>query len=329
MDMRVRPFQFAWWLAVGLAGIACEKATPSPSAEPSGSASAAASVSAAPSASAPAASDAGEDSAESAKKAEEEDESVKEEIQSQHRHHHRGIAGFVLMSIETLGIGPDQQAAVDKIRKEFHAKIRPIREANGAVLQLLGDGIAAGTIDKAKGDAALAKVGPAASVIPKATADVLDQLHAALHPEQRIALVDKIEANWAVWKETNGGEQAEEDAKPHGHLAHLAKEIGLTSEQVDKVRANLDAAKDSKKPFDAAAADAYVKAFDAAFVEDTFDAKKLPPSVADNTHIVSWGAERMVRFYEALAPVLTPDQRPKVADKLHERAAESNPKEKP
>lgn len=328
--MRRRPFQFAWWLAVGLAGAACEKPSPeASSAEASASASAAASVSPAPSASTSASEDAGDNSAESAKQEEEEADNVKDEIQSQHRHHHRGLAGFVLMAIETLGIGPDQQEAVDKIRKEFHAKIRPIREANSAVLQLLGDGIAAGTIDKAKVNAALAKIAPAASVIPKATTDVLDQLHAALRPEERVALVDKIEANWAVWKDTNGGEQAAEDAKPHGHLAHLAKEIGLTSEQVDKVRANLDAAKDSKKPFDAAAADAYVKAFDAAFVADTFDAKKLPPSVADNTHIVSWGAERMVRFYEALAPVLTADQRPKVADKLHERAAESTPKEKP
>ncbi len=328
--MRVRPFGFVLGLAVGLAGTACEK----PSAQPSsGGPSASASVSPTPSASASgpgstAADAASGDEAEAAQQAAEE-ENVKDELQSQHRHHHRGFAGFILMAVETLGIGPDQQAAVDKIKKEFHAKMRPVREANGAVLQLLADGVAAGTIDKAKVDAAVAKAGTASSAIPGATADTLNALHAALRPEQRTALADKVDAHWAVWKDTNIADTATDGTKPRGHLAHLAKEIGLTSDQVDKVRANLDAAKDSKKPFDAAAAEAYIKAFDTAFVADTFDAKKLPTSATDNNRIVAWGAERMGRFYEALAPVLTADQRAKVADKLRQRAAESMPKEKP
>jgi Spy/CpxP family protein refolding chaperone len=330
--MRVRPLGWMLWLSVGLAAAGCDKnAAESSSGGPSASASASASPppAAAPSASASAAADpAAESEADKAKQAEE-DDNVKDEVQSHHRHHHRGFAGFVLLAIETLGVGAEEQAAVEKTKKEFHAKMKPIREANGAVLQLLGDGIAAGTIDKTKVDAAVAKVTAASGAVPGATAEALNQLHATLRPEERNALVDKIDAHWAVWKDTNGGDQTADDAKPRGHLGHLAKEIGLTSDQVDKVRANLDAAKDAKKPFDAAAADAYVKAFDTAFVADAFDAKKLPPWATDNAHIVSWGSDRMAHFYEALAPVLTADQRTKVADKLHERAAESNPKEKP
>jgi Spy/CpxP family protein refolding chaperone len=333
--VRIRPFGLVLWLTVGLAGAACDKN----SAENSSSGGAAPSASAAPaatpatsaSAAAPAASASAASSAAAADNPQqnEDDDNVRDEVQSHHRHHHRGLGGFVLMAVETLGIGADEQAAVDKIKKEFHQKMKPIREANAAVLQLLADGISAGTIDKAKVDAGVAKVTAASAAVPGATAEVLNQLHAALKPEERAALVDKVDANWAVWKEANGGDQAVDDSKPKGHLEHLAKDLGLTSDQLDKVKASLDASKDAKKPFDAVAADTYVKAFNTAFVADPFDAKKLPASTADNTHIVSWGAERMARFYEALAPVLTADQRTKVADKLKQRVADMNPKEKP
>src|ERR1700683_972550 len=95
---------------------------------------------------------------------------------------------------------------------------------------------------------------------PAATDDTLNALHAILRPEQRTTLVDKVDAHWIAWKETNAGDQATYDTKPHRYLPDLAKEIGLTSEQVDKVRAKLDSKKDSKKPFDASATDAYIRA---------------------------------------------------------------------
>jgi Spy/CpxP family protein refolding chaperone len=223
--MALRRFRFVLWLAVGLAGAACERnATRSSSGGPGTSAATSGSASASVAGGVDAASPNDVEAAQQAA----EDESVRYELESQHRHHHRGFAGLVFMAVETLGIAPDQQVAVDKIRKELYANMRPIREANGSLLRVLGDGVATGTIDKAKVDAA----------------------------------------------------------------------------------------------------DAYIKAFDTAFVEDTFDAKKLPASATDNTHVVAWGAERMARFYEALVPVLTPAQRTKVADELHQRAADSTPKEK-
>jgi Spy/CpxP family protein refolding chaperone len=252
---------------------------------------------------------------------------VVEELQAHHRHHHQGFAGFVISSIETLGIGADQQAAVDAVRKEFRTKMKPLREANGAVLQLLADGIAAGTMDKGKVDAAVGRAGMASAGLQGALPSLLNQLHAALRPEQRVALVDKIDAHWAAWRDVNSGDHAADGTKPDRRLNHLAKEYGLTSDQIDKVRATLDASKDTKKPFDAAAVETYVKAFDTAFIEDAFDAKKLPGAGPDSAHVVSWGAERMAWFYEALAPVLTADQRPQVAEKLHQRALGPNAKD--
>jgi Spy/CpxP family protein refolding chaperone len=258
----------------------------------------------------------------------EEDERVAEELQVHHRHHHQGLAGFVLMAVETIGIAPDQEAAIDTIRKDFRVRMKPLREANAAVLTLLADGTAAGTIDAAKVNAAVAKAGTASAAVQGATTELLNRLHDVLRPEQRTALVDKIDAHWGAWREANSnGQEAGSDHRAGGgRLAHLAKEIGLTTDQVDKLRANLETGKDAGKAFDPTVVEAYVKAFDAAFVADKFDAKTLPASSSESSRIVSFGAERMARVYEALLPVLTPDQRTKVADMLRQRG---EPKEKP
>jgi Spy/CpxP family protein refolding chaperone len=322
------PFGVVLVMAIGGVCSACENHSASGSAEASASASASASLSdeaAAPSAGG--ALDAAPNQEAEAALAEEDDH-LTDELQSQHRHHHQGFAGFVILAVETLGIAPDQQASIDGIRKEFRTKMKPVREANVAVLELLADGVTAGTIDKAKVDAAVARTATASAAVQGATPDLLNQLHTVLRPEQRAALVDKVDAHWTVWRDANAADKTGDASVPDRHIPHLAKEIGLTSDQVDKLRANLDAAKDAKKPFDGAAAEAYITAFDAAFVAETFDAKKLPAAASESSRIVSWGAERMARFYEALAPVLTADQRTQVADKLRHRA-DHTPKEKP
>ncbi len=165
------------------------------------------------------------------------------------------------------------------------------------------------------------EVATVAAQLQPATADALDQLHALLRPEQRAALVDKVEAQWAVWKDANAGDEATDNAGAGGHIAHFATELGLTSEQVEKTRANLAALPAaSRGPFDASAAEAHLKAFGTAFAADAFDAKAL--ATADSTKMASWGATRMVHFYQAVTPVLSADQRAKVASMLREHANE-------
>jgi hypothetical protein len=51
--------------------------------------------------------------------------------------------------------------------------------------------------------------------------------------------------------------------------------------------------------------------------------------VSENSHLVSWGAGRAARFYEAITPILLPEQRTKVADELREHANESHEEGKP
>jgi Spy/CpxP family protein refolding chaperone len=255
----------------------------------------------------------------------EEDSEDSQDLKAHHRHHHGGFAHFVFLAVDTIGITPEQKAQVDKIKADLHAKTQPVRDAQKVVLTTLADGVAAGSIDMAKVDAAIAGVTTAAGQVHGATIDVYNQLHAVLRPEQRAALVDKVEAHFLVWKESNGDEKAA--AKEHeegGHIAHLAKEIGLSNDQVEKLKASfgssIAAHAQAHGSFNGAEAEAHMKAFGAAFTADTFDANSLTTSNAAHTSMATWGVSRMARFYEALTPVLTPEQRTKVADKLRDHA---------
>ncbi len=309
--------------AMGMVGAACDNPsasssasnTPTPSASvPTTAASVpapAASASSAPAASASAAADG--PSPEDMKN----EEAVVDELQAHHRHLHQGFAGFIMSSVETLGVEPAQETAIAGFKKEFHQKMKPLREANHALDAIVADGIAAGKLDKAKVDAAAAKAAAAATAVQPALTGLLVQLHAALKPEQRAALVDKVDAHFSTWREAN--DHPVDPGKPDRQLRHLAKQLNLTKDQEDKAAAALAAAKVEKKPFDPAALEAYVKGFDTAFVEEKFEPKKLPTAGPGNGAVVARSIERMAAFYEVVVPILTPEQRTQLATSMRER----------
>jgi Spy/CpxP family protein refolding chaperone len=253
-----------------------------------------------------------------------EDKEAADEVRDHHRHHHHGgLVMFIKMAIDTLGVPPEKKAQLDKIQADLHTKMAPARDAEHDVLQVIADGVAAGKIDNAKVDAALAKLSTATNAIHGATADTLTQLHDALTPEQRVALVDKVKAHWEVWQKVNSTEKAE-GADKASHLARLTERLTLTPDQVDKISKALgdDAPKTAGDP---KAGDAHVQAFATAFVADKFDPKALQAtSGAAATHVHKHGAVRMAHFYEAVLPVLTPEQRTKLADHLKERLADQH-----
>ena len=251
------------------------------------------------------------------------DDEASADVSEHHRHHHHGgIAMFIAMSLNTLGVTPEQRAAVDKIEADLFSHMEPARAAEQAVLETLADGIAAGAIDAAKVNAALAQLATASASIHDASADALNQLHAALTPEQRAALVDKVEAHWALWQRPNADEADTTPSAPAGgHLRTLAKDLDLSPDQIAKIKANLGAAvKDSPVKPDPQKVEAHLKAFGAAFRADTFDAKTLSTGGPANAHLASWGATRIALMFESVTPVLTPDQRTKLAAQVREHA---------
>ncbi|HEX3854165.1 MAG TPA: periplasmic heavy metal sensor, partial [Polyangiaceae bacterium] len=140
-------------------------------------------------------------------------------LREHHRyHHHGGVTLFIAMSLDTLGVSPEQRAAVEKIRTDLHAGMQPAVAADQNLVSTLADGLGSSSLDPAKVDAAVARVAAASAAVRAATADALNQLHATLNPAQRAALVDKVESHWAVWQRSNAGEQKKVTAD-EGHLA--------------------------------------------------------------------------------------------------------------
>jgi len=240
-------------------------------------------------------------------------------LRGHHRHHHHGgVAMFIHMAIDSLGVAPEKKAQIEKIQADLHAKMAPSREAGHNVLQVIADGVAAGTIDNAKLDAALAKQAAASAAVHAATTDALNQLHEALSPAERAALVDKVRAHVEVWKKAN---QEEHGSKEKGsHLAKLTEDLSLTPDQVEKISAALK--KDAPPKPDPAALDAHITAFETAFVAEKFDAKTLTTANAANSYVSKNGSARMARFYRIITPLLTPEQRTKLAEHLKERLAD-------
>jgi Spy/CpxP family protein refolding chaperone len=240
-------------------------------------------------------------------------------LQQHHRvHNSGGLTKFVAMGLDTLGTMDEaKRPQIEKLQADLVAHMAPAREAEKALLQALADGVAGGALDKAKVDAALAKVTSAATAKREADYATLNEIHKVLSKEERAALVDKVEAHWEVWSKVNGEASAGVGAG-ETRLAQLTEEAALTPEQVTKISAALKASPDASAPRDPKRREARIRAFATGFVTESFDAKSL----ASTTSAVGGrGSKRMALFYETATPLLTPEQRTKVAENLREHAS--------
>lgn len=242
------------------------------------------------------------------------------DLAEHHRHHHHGgFAMFIAMSLNSLNVTPEQAAAITKIRTDMHAAMAPAHDAEKAVLLALADGMASNEIDQPRVDAAIAQLKTASARVDDAVAGSLGALHATLTPPQRAALADKVEAHFEVWHHTNTPDEAAMRDAHGGHLGKLAKELALSPQQVETIRASFTSSMSGVPHFDRAETDARIKAFGAAFAGDTFD-PKAHSTGSPNAHMAAWGITRTVHFYEAVLPVLTPEQRAKLADDIRRHA---------
>jgi Spy/CpxP family protein refolding chaperone len=238
-----------------------------------------------------------------------------------HRHHHHGgIALFIAMSLDTLGVSPEQQAAIEKVHATLHEKLEPVRLAEQDLIVTLADGAAAGNVDTAKVDTELSRVTAAAVTVHDASAEALNALHSILTPFERAALIDKVESHWAVWRQANS-EEPGPGASGEGYLDRFATDLGLTTDQLATIRTRLHDGSAALPPLDTQEIDTYLHAFGAAFESEQFDARVALPGRAASAHMAAWGASHMAHFVETVSPVLSPDQRVLFAQRLREHAS--------
>lgn len=246
------------------------------------------------------------------------DEAADDVAEHDSHHHYGGLAMLVAMSLDTLGIDPGQQPAVDDVREDLYRRMGPARASEQALLQTLADGVAADLIDSARVEDALARLASTTSGLSDGVAVDLSNLHSILRPEQRAALVDKVDAHWTLWQRANG-EGASGDAKRWGRLDKLTVALALTPAQVEKVRAGVDGAREGSRPMAFEEIEARIHAFEA-FRGESFNPTPLA-SDAPSVHLASWGAARMAKFFETLSPLLSADQRAKLAGMLRDHAS--------
>jgi Spy/CpxP family protein refolding chaperone len=257
------------------------------------------------------------------------DESTANLMEHHRYHHHGGVTLFIAMSLDSLGVSPEQRVAVERVRRDLYARMEPARAAERDLVNTLADGLASGNIDPGDVNARVARVSVAAAAVHDATAASLNELHALLAPSQRNALIDKVESHWAVWQRANAPDTRAGNALD-GRLAMLGTELDLTPSQVDKVRATLGAGGGTTQPLDPHDVTAHLNAMGEAFRSEKFDAQQFRAAGDANAHMAGWGAEQMANFVEAVSPVLTEDQRAKFAAMLREHAthnpsAQANP----
>lgn len=242
-------------------------------------------------------------------------------LMEHHRyHHHGGVTLFIAMSLDTLGVSPEQRDAVEEIRARLYHAMEPARAAYRNLLDVLADGLDAASFDATKVNAAIAQVANVSGGAHDASTSALNDLHAALTPPQRAALADKVVAHWAVWQSENGSETDSTNAVERGHLATLTTELGLTPEQIEKIRGPLADRMRGVPRLDPQQIEAHVRAFCDAFRGETFDARTLATGNAANVRLVSWGAAHLAHVVETMSPVLEPGQRATLARKLREHA---------
>jgi len=241
----------------------------------------------------------------------------------EHRERHfGGVSMLIAMSIKDLDLAADQRVIVDKARQDLLAKMEPARAAGKDLASTLADGIAVGAVDRAKADAAVNKVVAQVQGLHDASVAALNQLHTALNAQQRAALVDSLQTHWEKWKEAHGQDEQEDKQHRSGYLLGLVKAIGLTKEQAEAIKANFhEKMKGNPQENKHKEVDDHLQAFATAFKSETFDAKKLTGAKMANGHLARWGATRRVRFLEAAAPVLTPEQRTKLAQMIRDHAS--------
>lgn len=242
----------------------------------------------------------------------------------------KGPLGHLERVLSELELRADQKKTVDGILAELSQKSEPIRQARAEGAKELAKQVRAGQVDRAALEArrdAMAKAGEA--MVP-AFQDAANKLHAALDANQRAELVEKLREHRGRGHHAEGNHHGPGGQMgmmgPMGQMKEMAERIGITEEQRGQIREAMKASwekhREQKEDMRAKFEEGREKmrAFADAFVSDSFDAKKFefpgPPG-----GMMRHGGDRMVKFVETAMPILTPEQRAKLADEIEKRAA--------
>lgn len=253
-----------------------------------------------------------------------------------------GPAAIFLHEVDELSLRADQRQAVDAIRARLREQGAGMREAHAKLDAELVRAVRDGKIDRGKLQPLTDAVDQAAARMRPAMEQALDDLHGALDASQRKELLDAVQEKAERGpgpRGPRGGPHGMHDGPPHGMhdgpphgmrggpLAMLARDLDLTEEQEAAIRAQMDRLKaEHEAEMAARKGDPHerrarmrerMEAFAAAFEGDDFSAKDFAPPADGPMGKPSAG--RMIGLLEALMPVLSAEQRARLADHIEHR----------
>jgi len=210
--------------------------------------------------------------------------------------------------LRDVPLSPHQQTAVARLKQDERAAYPPVDKSEKAFFEALGEQMKNGKIDRPQLDGKLSALADAMVKWRETENTALDKLHRYLDRSQRAVVAPRIEAM-----------SIDRLEKPPD-LGHLTKELGLSQGQrkdmaqvlramvVDQPAAPARSAARAKEVVDTFKADDDIKV-------ETF----RPASEARSASLAS--SEQQVDFARRVIPVLTPDQRDKLAEQLKKNGA--------
>jgi len=223
---------------------------------------------------------------------------------------------------EALGDVPltaTQRTAIEQLASDAESRHAQVRAAGKDLMMTLAAQVDAGALDRAALKPKLDALSTALQSVQPADRAAFEQLHAVLTSDQRSAFVDAVQAH----KQDHMSQ-----FKGKGGLKQWAADLQLTDDQKAQIKAAIMQAMAAHKAEDhddgaVRGAKHPGEAVMAAFKQDTFvfDQVSPPKDVAQH---VSRGSERFVGIVEVALPLLTPAQRTLAAQKLRERAANTD-----
>lgn len=246
-----------------------------------------------------------------------------------------GAPGALFRAASGLeSITDDERTKVEKIASDYKDAEKAALEVDGGgpqrtEMKAINDeilaGVKAGSIPAAKLEPHLAALEKDAKERQNRDVDALAKLHDVLTPEQRKEIGDDVQkTEQDRFDKAKAQEAAQAKNAPDGgggmlssaarrRYERYSKDLNLDADQMKKFdniipkddpKQLSDMRDDAKKR-----ADAIITAFE----KDTFDAKTVP---APETKQVRRPIEEQVKFYNGLLPILKPEQKDKLAQRV-------------
>ncbi len=221
---------------------------------------------------------------------------------------------LVQSALELHSLTPDQKSQIEALARRRETQSADVRSARAALIGALADQLGIGNVSASYLAPDVQRLASAIQSREPADREVLENLHAVLTGGQRRELVRAAEAHL----QTMQGQDGEEE---HPQLGWFGRNVELTRGQETQIETALRRLREPPEDARADAQDRYTRLLEA-FKGNTFVMTEAMRASGRDTTLRRVGST--VRVAEAVAPVLTAEQRAAAAAALKETLRETS-----